>query len=65
MAVRLGGGAIREIPTLFDLGAIGSWSDKQLLAQFAAGGEASEAAPAMLINRHGPMVMGICRQGAW
>ena len=62
MAVRLGGRAIREIRTLFDSGVIGSWSDKQLLAQFSTGGEGSEAALRVLINRHAPMVMGICRR---
>ena len=62
MAVRLGGRAIREIRTLFDSGVIGSWSDKQLLAQVSTGGEGSEAALRVLINRHAPMVMGICRR---
>jgi RNA polymerase sigma factor (sigma-70 family) len=62
MAVRLGGSAIREIRTLFDWGAIGSWSDKQLLAQLSIGGEGSEAALRVLIQRHAPMVMGVCRR---
>jgi RNA polymerase sigma factor (sigma-70 family) len=62
MAVRLGGRAIREIRTLFDWGAIGSWTDKQLLSQFSTGGEGREAALRVLINRHAPMVMGICRR---
>ena len=39
MAVRLGGRAIREIRILFDWGAIGSWTDKQLLAQLSTGGK--------------------------
>ena len=54
--------AIREIRTLFDWGAIGSWTDKQLLAQLPTGGEGSEAALRVLIHRHAPMVMGVCRR---
>jgi hypothetical protein len=39
MAVRLGGSAIREIRTLLDWGAMGSWTDWQLLAHLPGGGE--------------------------
>jgi len=62
MAVRLGGRAFREIRTLFDWGAIGSWTDRQLLAQLSTGGEGREAALRVLIHRHAPMVMGVCRR---
>ena len=62
MAVRLGGSAIREIRTLLDWGAMGSWTDRQLLAHLPGGGEKSEAALRVLIQRHAPMVMGICRR---
>ncbi len=62
MAVRLGGSAIREIRTLLDWGAMGSWTDRQLLTQLPGGGEGGEAALRVLIQRHAPMVMGICRR---
>ncbi len=62
MAMRLGGRAIREIGVLFDWGAMGSWSDGQLVAQLPHGGEGREAALRVLIQRHGPMVLGICRR---
>ena len=62
MAVRLGGSAIRDIRTLLDWGVMGSWTDRQLLAHVPAGGEGGEAALRVLIQRHAPMVMGICRR---
>ena len=62
MAVRLGGSAIREIRTLLDCGAMGSWTDRQLLTHLPAGGEEGEAALRVLIQRHAPLVMGICRR---
>src|SRR5262249_39222456 len=51
-----------EIHTLFRFGALGTWTDGQLVTQFLAGQEASEAAFRVLIHRHGPMVLGICRR---
>ena len=50
MAARLGSTAIREIRTLLDWGAMGSWTDRQLLAHLPAGGEVSEAALRVLIS---------------
>ncbi len=50
MAVRLGGSAIRAIRTLLDWGAMGSWTDRQLLAHLSVGGEESEAALRVLIQ---------------
>jgi len=49
---------------LFGAGAIGLLSDIELLARFARGrGDASaEAAFAALVDRHGPMVLGVCRR---
>jgi hypothetical protein len=52
MAVRSSGTAIREIRTLLDWGAIGSWTDRQLLAHLSGGGKESEAALRVLIQRH-------------
>jgi RNA polymerase sigma factor (sigma-70 family) len=52
----------KQIRTLFDLGAIGATTDRGLLDQFARDGAASEAAFATLVERHGPMVLRVCRQ---
>ena len=52
----------KQIGMLFDLGAIGAMPDRGLLELFARGGEASEAAFATLVERHGPMVLRVCRQ---
>jgi RNA polymerase sigma factor (sigma-70 family) len=51
----------RQIRTLCDAGAIGGLTDGQLLERFATGGgEAAEAAFALLVERHGPMVLRVC-----
>jgi RNA polymerase sigma factor (sigma-70 family) len=62
MGIRVGRHAIREIQDLFNSGAMGSWTDGQLVAEFLTGQAASEAAFRVLIHRHGPMVLGICRR---
>ncbi len=62
MSMRITGSAIGELHTLFRWGAMGTWTDSQLMTQFLAHQEGSEAAFRMLINRHGPMVLGICRR---
>ena len=51
----------KQIGMLFDLGALGAMPDRGLLDLFARGGEASEAAFATLVERHGPMVLRVCR----
>ena len=51
----------KQIRTLFDIGALGATPDRGLLDQFAHGGETSEAAFATLVERHGPMVLRVCR----
>ena len=62
MARRSGGMALRQIRALFNLGVIGERTDGQLLERFATdGGEAAELAFAALVERHGPMVLRICR----
>ncbi len=45
---------------LFAGGSAAGLSDRQLLERFAASRD--EAAFAALVDRHGPMVLGICRQ---
>ena len=62
MAIRLPGGVIQDMRTLFDWGTMGTWKDGQLVARFLSGQDESEAAFRTLIHRHGPMVMGICRR---
>jgi RND family efflux transporter MFP subunit len=59
----LGRGAIRrQVRTLFESGRLGALSDGQLLERFATGGgEAAERAFALLVERHGPMVLRVCR----
>jgi RNA polymerase sigma factor (sigma-70 family) len=53
---------LRELRTLFNLGAIGELTDGQLLERFAtSGGESAELAFAALVERHGPMVLRVCR----
>jgi RNA polymerase sigma factor (sigma-70 family) len=62
MGLRRGRDAIQEIQTLYNCGAMGSWTDGQLLTEFLAGHEGNEAALRVLIRRHGPMVLGVCRR---
>ena len=49
---------------LFEVGAVGRLTDAELLAQFidGRGDSASEAAFATIVERHGPMVLGVCRR---
>jgi len=51
----------KQFRALFDLGAPGSMTDRGLLDHFTRGGEASEAAFATVVERHGPMVLRVCR----
>jgi HlyD family secretion protein len=53
---------INELQTLFNVGVVGELSDGQLLERFAVDrSEAAELAFAVLIERHGPMVLRVCR----
>ena len=63
--VRLASGSmVRQLEALFDGGSLAGLSDRELLERYSAGGrgEAGEAAFAALLRRHGPMVLGVCRQ---
>ena len=51
-----------SLDTLFRVGVLGSLTDAALLEQFLAGGKAAEAAFEVLVRRHGPMVLGVCRR---
>ncbi len=54
---------VRQIESLFDGGSAAGLTDRQLLERFAARRDsAGEAAFAALVCRHGPMVLGLCRQ---
>ena len=52
----------QQLRTVFNLGTIGDLTDGQLLERFATrGGEVGELAFAALVERHGPMVLRVCR----
>ncbi|SIN75870.1 RND family efflux transporter, MFP subunit [Singulisphaera sp. GP187] len=53
---------LRELRALFDVGALGELTDGQLLERFVTvRGEAAELAFELLVERHGPMVLRVCR----
>ena len=53
----------RQLEDALDLGTLTGLSDAQLVGRFAAVRDATaESAFRELMNRHGPMVMGVCRQ---
>ncbi len=55
--------ACRQIRTLYALGTLGSMTDAQLLALFLArGGDEAEDAFSALVDRHGPLVLAVCRR---
>ncbi len=63
MAAKLENAALGEIGTLFSVGTIGGLSDGQLIEQFLSGpSDLAEAAFAALVDRHGAMVIGVCRR---
>jgi RND family efflux transporter MFP subunit len=52
----------KELQTLFNVGAVRELTDGQLLERFATDcGEAAELAFAVVVERHGPMVLRVCR----
>jgi RNA polymerase sigma factor (sigma-70 family) len=53
----------RDVQTLFGLGVVGGWTDGQLLEQFLTADDATaEAVFTTLVERHGAMVLHVCRQ---
>ena len=62
MASQRNRSAHRYLRVLFDAGTVAGLTDGQLLERFAAQrGETSELAFATLVERHGPMVLRVCR----
>jgi RNA polymerase sigma factor (sigma-70 family) len=58
---KIGAGA-RHLRTLFNHGSTGGLTDGELVGRFASdGGESAELAFAALVERHGPMVLRVCR----
>jgi RNA polymerase sigma factor (sigma-70 family) len=56
-------GVWKQLDGLLRFGAAGQLSDDELLGRFVARrDEAAEAAFAALVDRHGPMVLGVCRR---
>ena len=56
------GAVLQTVQTLFDLGTVGGLSDGELLGLFAGGhDERAELAFTTLVERHGPMVLRVCR----
>jgi RNA polymerase sigma factor (sigma-70 family) len=52
-----------QIRTLFQAGSLGALTDGQLLDRYLApDGTCSEMAFAAIVERHGPMVLGVCRR---
>jgi HlyD family secretion protein len=62
VAIGRNGAVVRQLRTFFSVGTIRELTDGQLLERFAtSGGEAAELAFAALVERHGPMVLRVCR----
>jgi RNA polymerase sigma factor (sigma-70 family) len=52
----------RSLGVLFDTGVVGDLADAQLLDRFTAADQADEPAFDALVERHGPMVLQVCRR---
>jgi RNA polymerase sigma factor (sigma-70 family) len=62
MAIRDRGIAFRQLDALFSVGVIGGLTDAQLLERFTSyRDETAELAFRALVERHGPMVLRVCR----
>jgi len=63
MAIRSSGTGPRQMKALFEAGTVAGLTDADLLDRFVMGrGEAADAAFSALVDRHGPMVLGVCRR---
>jgi len=62
MADKTGGSVARQLTTLWSVGTVGQADDQALLAAYCAGRDGTaEAAFRVLVERHGPMVVRVCR----
>ena len=62
MKTRKDGAVLRQLNTLFNIGATRELTDGQLLERFSTGrGEVAELAFEALVERHGAMVLRVCR----
>ncbi len=62
MATKRVSAGSRSLVTLFDLGSLGSRGDRELLECFQTdSGPLGQEAFRILVERHGPMVLGLCR----
>ena len=61
MGSRQFGPVLKGFDALFGAGAAGPRPDGELLDAFAAAGDLAEVAFAVLVERHGPMVLRVCR----
>ena len=59
MAARQPGAVVRGLERIFNQGSLTGLSEGQLLRRFAAG---DQGAFETLVERHGPMVLGVCRR---
>jgi hypothetical protein len=64
MAARLSGSDLRnQLNTLSMVGVVGDLTDGQLLERFLSSNDGgARAAFTALVERHGPMVLGVCRE---
>ncbi|MFI5454268.1 MAG: sigma-70 family RNA polymerase sigma factor [Isosphaerales bacterium] len=63
MATVQNGAVLRQIRVLFHAGSVAGLTDAQLLERFTArDSEVAELAFAAIVERHGPMVLRVCRQ---
>jgi RNA polymerase sigma factor (sigma-70 family) len=63
MASNRSGADLRSIRALFNEGSVAGLTDRQLLERFTArDGDCAEVAFASLVDRHGPMVLRVCRK---
>ena len=60
MASQAGGAVVKGMLRLYGEGTVAGLSEGQLLERFAK--RRDEAAFEALVARHGPMVLGVCRQ---